>query len=171
MATSPKHQSYPELEQDLPFQHRTWTIQRLGWSVMILILLGACLGLFGHGLFSETTAHDPSVPLSLDYERFGRYQSEMTLRLHVHGGGVSQGTVRIWLSDSYLSKVHVKQIMPTPESAEISPTGMTYVFRTTRPELPADIILDLEAKMVGVTSGRIGLDEVHTLHFRHWIYP
>jgi hypothetical protein len=48
---------------------------------------------------------------------------------------------------------------------------MTYVFRQTRPELPADIILDLEAQMIGPISGRIGLDEVHTLHFRQWIYP
>jgi hypothetical protein len=171
MATPPKRQSYPELEQDLHFQHRTWTIQRLGWGVIALILLGACLGLFGHGPFSETTARDPTVPLSLDYERFGRYQSEMTLRLHVHGGAVSQGAVRIWFSGDYLSKVHIEHIMPTPETAEISPTGMTYVFRQTRPELPADIIVDLQAQTIGVISGQIGLDESHTLRFRQWIYP
>jgi hypothetical protein len=171
MATAPKHHSYPELKQDLPFQHRTWMIQRCGWGAMVLILLAACLGLFGRGPLSETTAGDPSAPLSFDYERFGRYQSEMTLRLHVQERARSNGTVRIWLSNNYLSKVHIAHIMPTPETGEISPTGMTYVFRQTGSELPADIILDLQAQKIGVISGQIGLDDSHTLHFRQWIYP
>ena len=171
MATPLNRQSYPQLEQDLLFQRRTWKVQRIGWGVIALILFAAGLGLFGHGAFSETTAHDGPVPLSLDYERFGRYQSEMTLRLHVHEGADSQGIVRIWFSDDYLRNMHIVHIMPAPDTTELSPTGMTYVFRQPKPGAPAHIIVDLQAQTMGRISGRIGLDDAHTLQFRQWIYP
>ncbi|MEP6888222.1 MAG: hypothetical protein ABI945_07850 [Nitrospirales bacterium] len=171
MSTPLKRLERPTVNQDLPFQHLTWRVQRIGWGVIALVLLSALSGIFGHGPLSETTLRHSSIPLSVEYERFGRYQSALTLHVHVHEGAAPQGTVGIWFSDDYLSKVHIQQIMPTPESAHISSTGMTYVFRVAQPEQPADIIVDLQAQKIGLISGRIGLDESHAFHFWQWIYP
>ena len=171
MPTPMKRVERPTINQDLPFQHRTWRLQRIGWVVIALVILSALLGVFGHGPLSETTVRHPSIPLSIDYERFGRYQSTLTVHVHLQGGAAPDGTIGIWFSDDYLSKVHIEQIMPPPETAHISPTGMTCVFRVAQPEQPADIIVDLQAQKIGLISGRIGLDEAHAVHFRQWIYP
>jgi hypothetical protein len=171
MSTLLKRLERPTVNQDLAFQHRTWRLQRMAWVVIALVLLSALSGVFGHGPLSETTLRDPSIPLSVDYERFGRYQSALTLHVHIHGGAAPHGTVGIWFSDDYLRKVHIEHIMPTPERAQISPTGMTYVFQVAQPEQEADIIVDLQAQKIGLIRGRIGLDESHGLHFRQWIYP
>lgn len=171
MSTPLKRLERPTVNQDLPFQYLTWRLQRMAWGLIALVLLSALLGVFGHGPLSETTRRDPSIPLSLEYERFGRYQSALTLHVHVHGAAAPHGTVGIWFSGDYLSKVHIEHIMPMPESSHITPTGMTYVFRVDRPEQPADIIVDLQARKIGLISGRIGPDETHALHFRQWVYP
>lgn len=171
MSTFRKDCEGPDLNQDLPFQHRTWRIQRIAWGVIALILLCAVLGLFGHGPLSRTTARDPSLPLSLDYERFGRYQSALTLRVHVHETPTDQDTVRIWFSRDYLSKIEIKQILPEPVGAETSPTGMIYQFRLAQPEQRSDVIVSVEMEATGFIEGRIGLDESHALTFRQWIYP
>ncbi|MDQ6733646.1 MAG: hypothetical protein M3Z35_05925 [Nitrospirota bacterium] len=171
MATPLKPLGSPELNQDLPFQHRTWRIQRIGWGVIALVLLCAVLGLFGHGPLSRTTARDPSLSLSLDYERFGRYQNALTLRVHVHERATDQDTVRIWFSRDYLSQIEIQQIVPEPVGAETSPTGMIYVFRLAQPEQRSDVIVSVQMQAIGYVAGRIGLDESHALTFWQWIYP
>jgi hypothetical protein len=166
-----KREETPELNQDLPFQHRTWRIQRIGWGVIALVLLCAVFGLFGHGPLSRTTAHDPSLPLSLEYDRFGRYQSALTLRLHVHERHADQDTVRIWFSQDYLDKIEIQQIVPKPEGAETSPTGVIYTFRLAQPGRRSDIIVSLQMQAIGFVPGRIGFDESQALIFWQWIYP
>jgi hypothetical protein len=171
MSTSPKDCEGPDLNQDLPFQHRTWRVQRIAWGVIALILLCAVLGSFGHGPLSRATIRDPSLPLSLDYDRLGRYQSALILRVHVHERAANQDTVRIWFSHDYLSKIEIKKILPDPEGAETSPTGMIYQFRLAQPEQRSDVMVNLEMEAIGFIEGRIGLDESHALTFRQWIYP
>jgi hypothetical protein len=171
MSTSPKDSEGPDLNQDLPFQYRTWRIQRIAWGAIALILLCAVLGLFGHGPLSRATIRDPSLPLSLNYDRFGRYQSALILRVHVHERAANQDIVRIWLSYDYLSKIEIKQIVPEPEGAETSPTGMIYLFRLAQPEQRSDVIVNLEMEAIGFIEGRIGLDESHALTFLQWTYP
>ena len=33
-----------EIHQDLPFQRRSWTVQRVGWAIMALVVLAGLLG-------------------------------------------------------------------------------------------------------------------------------
>lgn len=171
MSTPLKRHGSPELNQDLPFQHRSWRIQRIGWGLIALVLLGAVLGVFGHGPLSRTTAYDPSLPLSLDYDRFGRYQTALTLRVHVHERTMDQDTVRIWFSQDYLGKIEVQQIVPEPVGAETSPTGTIYLFHVAQPEQRSDVIVSVQMQAIGYVAGRIGLDESHALTFWQWIYP
>jgi hypothetical protein len=48
-----------EINQDLDFQRRCWTVQRIGWIVMAVLVLSALLGVFG----AEYSAMQLSVTL------------------------------------------------------------------------------------------------------------
>jgi len=72
-----------DINQDLAFQRRSWSLQRIGWGLIALVLIAALLGLFGHGPLSEATTDDPSLPIRLAYERFGRFGSPLVLRIRV----------------------------------------------------------------------------------------
>ena len=171
MASDLKRIGDLEINQDMAFQRRCWKVQRVGWTIMALLILGGLLGLFGRGPFSHTLVSDPSIPVSLEYERFGRYQSRLMLSLHLKPGASVDGKVRLWLSQDFLHQVQIQGITPKPDGAELSPSGTTYIFGLTDPKQGGDVIMHFEAQVIGSLSGKIGLTESRSIAFTQWIYP
>jgi hypothetical protein len=171
MASSLKRIGDLEINQDLDFQRRCWKAQRIGWTIMALLVLSALLGLFGRGLFSHAVVRDPSIPLSMEYERLGRYLSSLTLTVHVTSGASEDGKVRLWFSRDFLREVQIQGITPKPDSAEISASGAIYIFRLAQPDQGGDVIVHFEAQAVGPLRGRFGLTESRSIAFTQWIYP
>jgi hypothetical protein len=58
MASSPVRIGDLEINQDLGAQQKTWTIQRIGWGGMALIVLAALGGAFGSGPLARTDVTD-----------------------------------------------------------------------------------------------------------------
>jgi hypothetical protein len=171
MASSLKRIGDLEINQDLDFQRRCWKAQRIGWTMMALLALSALLGLFGGGPFSHTSTGDPSIPLSIKYERLGRYLSPLTLTVHVTSGASEDGKVRLWFSRDFLREVQIQGITPKPESAEISASGAIYIFRLAQPDQGGDVIVHFEAQAIGPLRGKVGHTESRSIAFTHWIYP
>lgn len=171
MASDLKRIGDIDINQDLDFQRKCWTVQRIGWIVMALLVLTALLGVFGHGPFSHTFVQDPSIPLAVEYERFGRYQSPLALHLHLGPGASGDGQIRLWLSQDFLRAVQIQNFMPKPDGAEISPTGTIYLFRLAQPGQGGDVIVHFEAQTIGALSGKIGLSDARSIAFTQWIYP
>ncbi|HEU4345558.1 MAG TPA: hypothetical protein VFU31_28750, partial [Candidatus Binatia bacterium] len=47
-----------EIEEDLRFQERAWVVQRVGWGVMLLVIVATAAGMFGEGALSSATVGD-----------------------------------------------------------------------------------------------------------------
>ena len=171
MASGLKRIGDIEINQDLDFQRTCWTVQRVGWIVMALLVLSALLGLFGRGPFSHSLIRDPSTPLSVEYERFGRYQSPLTLSLHLDPGASEDGKVRVWFSRDFLRAVQIQSLTPKPVGAELSPSGTIYIFGLAQPNQGGDVTVHFEAQAIGTLSGKVGLTEARSIAFTQWIYP
>jgi hypothetical protein len=171
MASSLKRIGDLEINQDLAFQHWCWKAQRIGWTIMALLVLSALLGLFGRGPFSHTPVGDSSLPLSIKYERLGRYLSPLTLTLHVTPGASEDGKIRLWFSRDFLRGAQIQGITPKPDSAEISASGVIYIFRLAQPDQGGDVIVHFEAQVIGPLRGKVGLTESRSIAFTQWIYP
>lgn len=171
MASDLKRIGDIEINQDPDFQRRCWRVQRIGWIVMALLALSALLGLFGRGPFSHALIRDPSIPLSVEYERFGRYQSPLTLSLHLNAGASGDREVRLWFSQDFLRDVHIQSITPQPDRADLSPSGTIYVFGIAQPNPGGDVTVHFEARTIGALSGKVGLVESRAIAFTQWIYP
>src|SRR3954451_15271805 len=81
---------------------RAWDLQRPAWGVMAAIVASALLGLFGDGPLSSVTVGEPDGPLRLEYDRFGRSQSETLLRVRLAPGAVREGRARLWVGRDLL---------------------------------------------------------------------
>jgi len=57
--------------------------QSIGFAVLLCIILAALLGLFSNGYFSSAQKSTTSQTLSVNYERFGRLQTEFKLHFTV----------------------------------------------------------------------------------------
>jgi hypothetical protein len=160
-----------EVNQDLNFQRRFWTIERIGWIVIALAVIAALLGLFGTGPLSSTNAGDKGASLWLEYDRFGRFGSPTTLRVHKGAGVRSEGVVRIWLDQRYLEGVQIEQVTPEPQSVEATLDRLIYTFQVVKPNQPTVVTFHLMLEQVGSLSGRVGLVDETSLSFSQFIYP
>ncbi len=55
--------------------------RQYGFVLLVLVLLAGFCGLFSKGIFSNAVAVNSNNSLKVDYERFGRNQSDMDLKI------------------------------------------------------------------------------------------
>lgn len=160
-----------EIDQDLDYQERWWIIQRIGWLVMGLVILAGLLGFLGTGLFSNASSGEQDDPLWLEYERFGRFQSQTKLRLHLGTNAVRAGKVRVWLNREYLENVQLQQVTPEPESVEAQSDRFVYTFQTPKQDQPTTVTFYLQPDQIGSLPGLAGLETQQPIRFNQLIYP
>ncbi len=171
MASSLKRIGDLDIHQDLSFQRRSWIVQRIGWWILAAVGAGALLGLFGGGPFSGTVADDPSLPLTLVYDRFGRHHSPLVLRIRLKQIPASGDELAVWISQDYLQQVRIVRMMPEPRLTQLSSEGSTYRFPIAERSTGSTITIHLEAEGMGTIRGRLGPAPDRSLAFAQWIYP
>jgi hypothetical protein len=115
-----------DLDRHLPFQHREWRAQQIGWIALGLFLAAALAGLFGSGPLSSAVAADPGGRLRVDYQRFVRAGASQRLLFRIYPGGT--GPVTLKLSRGYLDRMRVEHITPPPSSSFSAAEWTTFVF-------------------------------------------
>jgi hypothetical protein len=95
-------------------------MERTGWLFMAVILVAGLLGVFGHHPLSRATGRT-ARRLTVEYDRFARYQSNVELRVLFEPGtdGSETGTdgsklVALWFDSDYLDCIKVVAVSPLP---------------------------------------------------------
>ncbi len=158
-----------EIDQDLDFEHRQWTVQRIGWAVILLILAAGIAGLLGSGPLSHAEA--AQGPLTLSYERFVRKRGPSELQIHLAPGAAQNDVVAIWIAQDYLDKIDIERLLPEPVEVSTSAERVVYHFAIEDPAQRSEIIVDLEPSEPGRIQGHIGLLDGPEIVFDQFIYP
>ena len=100
----------------------------LAGGVMALVLLAAILGLFGNGLFSETTASvsNGDTEVSLSYPRWDRMSHPIRIELEIESASLTEETLQVTLSNDLTKKMQIENVLPEPDSSSIGPEGAVY---------------------------------------------
>lgn len=157
------------LEEDLEFQRRQWRVERVGWAVMVVIIVAALAGVFGAGgLVARATASAGST--EVQYARFARYAAPTAIEVKV-AAAANGRPIRLRVSDRYLSAMNVRAITPPPASTAIADREHVFVFERSVSPAAATIRFDLEPAAMGRHDGWIAIDEAAPVFFTHFIYP
>lgn len=159
-----------EISQDPQFERQSWRLQRFGWLCMAVVVVGALLGMFGPGPLSSASA-SASNSFRVDYNRFWRMQSPMTVRVTVEPEAVHDGEAQLWFSQEYLGDLTIEQVTPPPSSVELTDGRVVYHFPTQSTEGPATIQFRIEPETPGCIQGRCGLSGGPEIAFTHYVYP
>lgn len=159
-----------EITQDLVYQQRTWLIQRIAWAGMLLFLLVALLGLFGSGLFSTATLDSPER-LRIRYERFGRFERPMFLRIEITPSRLQTGEIQLRLDQAYMQHLSLESISPEPLQVESTSDQIIYSFAYSRSQTRVPVTFYLVPEQIGLYRGQISLDDQTQLEFRQFVYP
>lgn len=160
-----------ELNQDLDLQRKTWTVQRIGWGGMALIVVAALAGVFGSGPLTRTEVTDNPQTFRLLYDRFGRYEGELVLQLVLSPETTTSNRVTVEIDRTYWTGHAVEHITPEPLISSIGIDGFLYTFETNAPSTPSVIVFRLRPKSIGAMDGRIRVNNAGPLRFHQFMFP
>lgn len=156
---------------DLEFEQRWWRVQRIGWIVLIVLLIGGVAGVFGHGPLSKATVHPPGSQLQVRYDRLARRETPTVLELRLDKTALATGQVRIHLNRALVEQMQLKQIIPPPLIAEPLANGASFRF-TIDPRRDSAVILFLENPAApGIIDAEVAVEGAEPVRFRQFIYP
>jgi hypothetical protein len=150
-----------EVNADIEFQRRAWTVQRVGWLVIAAIIVGALLGIFGDGPLSRAAVERDG--LRLEYERFARLQQSTRLLVEL----TKTGPGEIAFNRGYLESFRIEQITPEPREVETSGEWLVYRFGGSG---TSTVIFHLLPEKFGSAAGAARAYG-NSLAFRQFIYP
>lgn len=147
-----------EIETDRAFQERLWTLQRVSWIVMTLLLIAAVLGLTGGGgMLAHGTARGESV--TVDYPRITRWQAADTMTVEVEN---RTGPFEITLDKRFGELFAIERTNPQASATAAVPDGhrltfnlgaepgrrtITFELRARKPALPTKILIGFEGEL------------------------
>jgi hypothetical protein len=161
-----------DIDTDLPFQRRSWFVQRIGWVVMSLFVLGALAGLLGPGPLSRARVSVPNV-LEVEYQRFTRYDDAETLTVRLAPSVSETSVVRLSLNRQYLDHSKVESVLPSPERVEAAADGAVFAFRIADPGRPVEIAFTMRPQKIGRVQARVRIEDGRGREttFRQFAYP
>jgi hypothetical protein len=157
------------IKEDLCWVRREWRIQRAGESLLILlVVLGAC-GLFSKGFLSDSRARSPDGTIQVEYERFGRVESNMDMRIRYNAPTGDRFSITI--GGGALDNLQIQTLQPQPLEAVTtgSDLRLTFSARDTGPDHA--IWLGLQPRNAGRIHVTVHGGDHAPARFTQWIYP
>ncbi|PIJ49031.1 hypothetical protein BL250_17025 [Erwinia sp. OLTSP20] len=157
------------VKENMSWQRLEWRIQRLGAAwLFIMVIAGAC-GLFSKGWLSHQTLISADGRLQVEYERFGLFDSDMTMTIRERQRG--RGPLVITLSSQAMDNFQLQTLQPQPLRAVSSQHQMTLSWSRDSLQNGASVWLGLQPQKPGRYPVTISTPEGSRLQFTQWIYP
>jgi hypothetical protein len=164
-------------ELDPRFLRAEWFVQRVGWLVLLAILVAAIAGLFGGGLFSETTstAEENGAEVTIHHPRWGRMESPTGMKVEVEAPGQQAEELSLTLSHSLAEKIDITSVVPEPDSNALGPKGVTYSWQVEDWSEKLIIAFNYRVKEWKSLAGDVILkaddEDLATVHVSQFMFP
>lgn len=159
-----------QLQHDPDFERREWIVQRVGWCLLVGIVLAALLGFFGGaGAFCGASVQGGgAAPLQVEYERTGRLMAPTTLR--VRFAVAASGEAVLTLASDWGDHVQLQQVTPRPVRVVHGSDTLRYEFAAD-PGVTLTASFHATFQRIGVLHGAIGRPGGEPVRFTQFVYP
>ena len=151
-----------EIDEQIKLHEKGWVIQRVGWVLILLVMVAGLLGLFGEGVLSKQTAAAGNI--KAEYERFMRYEAEMKVLLEAPNEHIAT----ISLPQEYLKSFRNVRFEPEPLSNNSTANEIIYHFQPASNHI---VTLYLTPKGRGSLDGTMKVNGSNAIPLHHFIYP
>lgn len=152
-----------EIESDRRFQERLWTLQRVGWLLMLGLVCAALLGATGAG-GSIAMGKTSGTGASVEYPRIARWQRTERVRISLRPSVKSES--RLLLGPGFLDSFSISSMTPQPKSTQArgdgvlltfdrrpgAPGSLSIMVRPEKPSLPNEMHLTIDGTPFSFTS-------------------
>ena len=156
---------------DMTTQHREWRFERIGWGVMLLIVLAAGVGLLGPGWLSHTRAASRDQTAVVEYEQHLRKSAPAELRVELLPQALTGDEVRLSLDNDYLKPMNLVRIVPEPVRAEVAAETTEFVFQLSEARHSGGVTFSFEPREPGLVTGAFRVNRRSLVPLRHVVFP
>jgi hypothetical protein len=153
----PKVNNEIAVGEDLDFQRRWWAFERLVWAFFGAILLLTLMGAFGRGWLAKDQKRSPDGALTLKYDRIQRTGTPSDFTFQFGPDAVRNGQIRVFMSQSVISKLGAQRISPEPAQSILGDGGVIYTFPVNGH--PAGVVISMQPSGPGSFPFRVGLPD------------
>ncbi len=156
------------VQEDMPMQQRVWRFERIGWYVLVAIVLLALAGLFGNGPLSDAEVVSQDGRVRVEYQRLSR--SGTTDSLFITVQGIPGQPVELQLEGSLLRDASIETLQPEPQRSMSHGQAMLFQLGTKHDGV-ATLYLTLRSEHVGTLKGSVRAGTESAVHFSTFLYP
>jgi hypothetical protein len=158
---------YP-IREDMAYQLKVWRFERVGWYVLVLLMVLGLLGLFSRGLFSSRDVHSEDGKVRVEYEMFHRNGSMNSMKISV--SGVPESQVELELAGDLLEGFSIETLQPEPLRTRSFSQGMRLWVQTDT-QGQANLYLTLRGDGLGLFRSRIAASGTTGVKLDQFIFP
>ncbi|MGK9175712.1 hypothetical protein KXR87_21250 [Yokenella regensburgei] len=144
-------------------------IQKYGALLLMLIVLAALGGLFSEGYLSDATARNHNGQIAATYQRFGRLQSDTSMRVSVKVP--QQERVVITLGGDFMQGYEIRTLQPQPSAMSSQNGALRLEYNNVYPGTTFTLWLGLTPLAPGSMTSQIDVDGLPGITLWQFIYP
>jgi hypothetical protein len=156
------------VEENIVLQRKLWRFERVGWFVLVAVVILTLCGLFSRGPISSTETTSANGNLQVEYERFHRNGSVNSMVIHARGK--PNQPLLLDLSAAVLRGFSVESIQPQPIASSSSQLGISFTLQTDG-HGESVLYLALRSDGVGLFKTRIQTGAGEQVSISQFIYP
>ena len=163
-----RNRRYP-VQEHMRWQRLEWRIQKVGYALLLAIVVSGACGLFSKGFLSDRKQVSPHGNLEVKYVRFARQQSDMAMTIRLHA--LRDGLYSITLSGDGVDNFQLQNIQPQPLRAESSEASLTLWYKTQNMNRGATVWLGGQPQSPGKYAFVVSDSSGAQVGFTQWVYP
>lgn len=156
------------VEEDIALQRRIWRIERIGWYVLLVVVVLTLCGLFSHGLLSSAVASSKTKDVVVEYERYHRSGAVNTMVIHTRGKPREVHTVVI--GKSMMEGFSIDSIQPQPKSSSGNEQGLRLTMEGDA-HGESSLYLGWTSNGLGLYHSKIAVEGGGEVSITQFIYP
>lgn len=143
--------------------------RQYGFVLLVLLLLAGFCGLFSKGFFSTASAGNPEGTLRAEYERFGRSQSNMDLKLTMK---VPPGeSYSVTLGGQFMDNFEINALYPQPWRFSSQNGSMTLEFHDQPQGGIHTLWISVQPRNAGKVHSSLRVNQLPPVSITQLVYP
>lgn len=166
---SSKNSKIQGVKENRRFLNFEASFHKLGFVALLFMIFMAVFGVFSGGYFSDSMNRNATGNVALNFERFGRLQTEFKLKISSakHHGGEN-----IYRIGGDFSKFYqMENIWPQPDRMYSKGNELYLVYNTRENQQDTSIWLFITPLKAGIAVSVVQLNAEPEIHFKQFIYP
>jgi hypothetical protein len=162
-----RSRSYP-IREDMSYQLKVWRFERVGWYVLVFVVVLGLVGLFSRGLISSRDVRSDDGKIRLEYEMFHRNGSTNSMKVSVDA--TPDTAVELELAGQLLEGFSIETLQPEPIRSRSSSQGIKLWLQTDL-NGRATLYITLRGDGVGLFRSQIASPGTNGVKLEQFIFP